>query len=676
MGRGKRPARKRLYLENVTVGKALEVALHVLDGSDVECPLPAEEVPVVEALARVTARPVFARLSSPHYPSAAMDGVAVRARDTYAASEVSPVYLEEGRQAVQVNTGEPLPAGYDAVIMTEDLHPTGDGRLEITAPAVPWQHVRGIGEDIVATELLLPENHRLRPWDLGALVAAGITAVPVRRRPRVAIIPTGDELVALPGTGSGGGEKGRGGTGEEREDEKLEALRPGSIVEYNSLVLSALVTEAGGEPVRYPIVPDAPGAIRGAVERALSEADLVLLNAGSSAGTADYGATVIEDLGEVLVHGVAMRPGKPVIIGRARGKPVFGLPGYPVSAVLAFELFVAPLLARLQGTLSPRRPVVRAALSRRVASPMGTEEFLRVAAGRVGGRMVAIPLARGAGVLTSLVRAHGLVRIPALSQGIGEGEEIEVELFCDPQEVENTLLAVGSHDLVLDLLATHLRRLQPPVVLSSANVGSLGGLMAVRRGEAHLAGSHLLDEQTGDYNLSYVRRYVPGRRVVLVTLAHRQQGLMVAPGNPRGLQGIQDLARDDVAFVNRQRGAGTRILLDFLLRQEGLSARDIRGYDREEYTHTAVAAAVAGGTADAGLGILAAARALGLDFVPVTEERYELVIPAEHYEHQGVQRLLEVIRSPAFQDEVLAMGGYDIRETGRERWVEEGGREA
>jgi molybdopterin molybdotransferase/putative molybdopterin biosynthesis protein len=606
-------------------------------------PLAGEDVVVEDALGRVTAEPVFARVSVPHYHAAAMDGIAVRAADTIGASESAPLTLRLNDQATWVDTGDPLPPETNAVIMAEQVQEVGADRLEILASVAPWQHVRPMGEDLVATELVLPENHALTAIDLGAVIAAGHTCVRVRRRPRIAILPTGSELV-----------------------EPGQPLRPGDIVDFNSIVLASQVREWGGAPTRLPIVPDDRAQILERVRTALEEHDAVVINAGSSAGSEDYTAPIVSELGELLVHGVAIRPGHPVVLGvAANGKPLLGIPGYPVSAILASELFVRPLVYRLQGLAVPERVTVKATMTRKLLSPMGEEEYVRVKLGQVGERLMAAPLSRGAGVIMSMVRADGIARIARFSEGVHAGAEVDVELFRRFDEVRRTVIAIGSHDLALDLLSNALARRTPGASLASANVGSLGGLLALARDEAHLAGSHLLDEATGEYNVSYLRQHLAGRAVVLVHLAGREQGLIVPSGNPLGITQLADLARSDVLFVNRQRGSGTRVLLDYQLRHLGLSAADIAGYEREEYTHLAVAADVASGAADTGLAILAAARALDLDFVPLFSEQYQLVIPRHHYESPLLEPALAILRSPDFAAQVAALGGYDVTNMGQ-----------
>ncbi len=642
---------RNVYLHDVALDEALTAWYAALAELGLLGPRGVETIPVAHARGRVTAQPVWAKISSPHYHAAAMDGYAVRAESTHGATETSPKRLAIGTAAIPVDTGDPLPAAMNAVIMIEDTHLIQDdgAQIEILAATAPWRHVRAMGEDMVATELVLPANHRLRPQDLGAIAGSGHAEVAVYRRPRVAIQPTGTELVA-PGTD----------------------LKPGDIIEYNSIMLGAQAEEAGCIVTRLPIVADKYDAIRAAVAVALETHDMVAINAGSSAGSEDYTAAIVRELGELQVHGIAIRPGHPVILGTATshgvGKALVGIPGYPVSAAVTFDRIVVPLLYRWQGMQPPVRPQMAATLTRKTLSPMGEDEFMRVAVGQVGERVVATPLGRGAGVIMSLVKADGIVTIPRFSEGHNANETVDVELLQPPALISNSIVAIGSHDLTLDLLADDLRQHHPALRLASAHVGSLSGLLALQRGEAHFAGSHLLDEETGQYNVDYIARLLTphGIKVVVLGFVQREQGLIVAKGNPKGLTGLDDLLRDDVAFINRQRGAGTRVLLDYELKRRALNPRAIQGYERQEYTHLAVAAAVQSGAADCGLGILGAARALGLDFVPLLQERYDLVIPIEHYESTLLAPLLEIIRQRelGFAQRVEALGGYDTSQMG------------
>jgi putative molybdopterin biosynthesis protein len=617
------------FFRDVPAGEALARWLESLEGRRLD----VVEVALAAALGRVTAAPVWALRSSPAFDASAMDGIAVRSADTLGATETSPRSLPA--HAV-VDTGDPLPEGFDAVVMREHVH-WADGAPEVRSAAAPWQHVRTIGEDVSATELLLPEGHRLRAVDLAAAAAAGHVAVEVRRAPRVVVIPTGDEIVPLGSDPA-----------------------PGQLLDTNGLMLVAQATEAGCEASAAGIVPDDPERIADAVRAAAPAADLVVIIAGSSRGRDDHTAAVVERAGRLLVHGVAVKPGHPVVLGEVAGTPVLGAPGYPVSAALTFELFALPLLAALEGAAPVRRPRATARLARRLASSMGSDDWIRVRLGRVGGALVATPLPRGAGVLTSLVRADGLLLVPSALEGFDAGDEVEVRLLRDLDAVERTIVSIGSHDPVLDLAASMLRARDPLLTLVSGPVGSLGGLVALREGLCHVAGCHLLDPATGEYTLPWIERVMPGREVDVVRLVHREQGLIVAPGNPLGLRGLEDLAR--VRYVNRQRGAGTRVLLDHELGRLGLAPEAIDGYTREEPTHLAVAAAVAAGRVDTGLGVMSAARAFGLGFVPVAREPFDLVMAAGE---PAVAPLLALLADDAFKAAVQALGGYSTAETGR-----------
>lgn len=659
-----------VYLYDIPLAEArlrLEAALHVIGRDGL---LESEQIPLDErAAGRVLAEALWAKISSPHYHAAAMDGFAIRAEDTRGARPNAPVRLARnpgpsgqaagGMGIAQVvDTGDALPEWANAVIPIEEvelLAPDGEldqsqdrfasGWLQVRAARIPWQHVRPLGEDMVVGQLVLPAGQILRPVDLGAAAACGHSSLRVARQPKVAILPTGSELVPVG-----------------------QAPQPGEIIEFNSLVLAAQVATWGGQAQRFAALPDDFERIRQQVEQVASEFDLILLLAGSSAGSEDYSARVVESTGKLLVHGVAIRPGHPVILGVVGRAVVIGVPGYPVSAALTGEIFVEPLLARWTGRPSLELETVQARLTRKITSPAGDEDYLRVAVGQVGEQLLAAPLPHGAGVISSLARADGLVILPSGEQGLAAGDPVRVHLYRGKNQLSRTILVTGSHDMALDILAQFLafQVHQPDDSrrLVSSNVGSLGGLVALKRGEAHLAGSHLLDPASGEYNLSYIRQTLPGRSVCLVLLAGRSQGLIVRRGNPLSIESLEDLARKDVRLINRQRGAGTRVLLDYHLGLVGIPAEQIQGYEQEEYTHLAVAAAVASGRADAGLGIAAAAQALELEFIPLYQEPYQLVIPAEHYESKLLAPLLAMLVESNFRQAVAALPGYAVSHMG------------
>ncbi len=634
--------KRNIYLEMTPLAQARALFLEKFSDYQV---LGTESVPVSDAVGHILAKPVFARTSSPGYHAAAMDGVAVRAKETFGAAEGQPKVLSIGKNAFYVNTGHILPDGCDAVIMIEYVITGDDGQIEIEAPAFPWQHVRKMGEDIVATQLLFPQNHLVTPYCVGALLSGGVFHVSVRKRPHVTIIPTGKELVDPV-----------------RESERLEA---GKVYECNSYMLGKIAESAGASYERKNTLNDDLSLIKATVKEAVEgSADIIIIIGGSSAGSEDYAKQALLDLGEIWVHGVTMMPGKPVILGRIQSKPVVGIPGYPVSAAIAFEQLVSPLIHRMLGHSEPARPSVTVVPTRKITSRLGLEEFVRVKLGKVGDRIVASPLPRGAGTITSLTQADGIIRIPSHSEGITQNVPVNAELLRPLTTVQNTIVVVGSHDNALDILADELKAEHGNLTLSSSHVGSLGGLMAVKNRGCHLAGSHLLDTSDGSYNVSYIKKYLPETKVCLVTLLFRDQGLIIAKGNPKQIKGVEDLGRENVRFVNRQAGSGTRILLDYKLSAAGIDPACIAGYENEEYTHMSVAVAVLGGVADVGLGIFAAARALDLDFIPVVTERYDLVIPEEHMETRPFQRLLETIQSKNFKARVETLGGYHMEETG------------
>jgi putative molybdopterin biosynthesis protein len=636
-------ARKR-YLKKTPLKEARELFLAIVDRGR----LATEEIAVGDALDRITADPVFAKISSPHYHASAMDGICVRAEDTFGATEFVGKQLRltnsesPGAGAFQyVDTGNALPNWANAVVMIEKVRQIDSTTVEIFESVAPWNHVRLVGEDVVATELLLPRWHRLRPYDLGALLAAGHTSVRVKARPKVGIIPTGDELI-----------------------EPGEETKPGAVIDFNSTMLAAFVREWGGEPIRYPRAKDDSVVLSAALQRAADECDLVTIIAGSSAGEHDFTADVVAEAGELLAHGIDVMPGKPAVLGSALGKAVLGVPGYPVSAIVIAREILRPALEKFLAVSAPSYPTVRAVVPKKIASHLGLEEFIRVTVGRVGDKLVAVPLARGAGVITTMVHADGLMRIPALIEGLNAGEEAEVELLRPIADVENTILCTGSHDLAVGVLEDQLKLHHPELKIAATNVGSLGGLLAMERGENHIAGTHLLDPDTGVYNIPDIHRTIPKVGLVLVHLAQREQGLLVARDNPKSITSLRDLARPGVRFVNRQPGSGTRVLLDYELKKLAIDPATIDGYDHEEFTHMSVGVAVASGLADAGLGVRAAANALCLDFIPVASEEYDLLIRRSFFESERGAQLQQIICSDRFKHAVNALGGYEAARAG------------
>lgn len=598
-----------------------------------------EIIDVKNSLNRVTKDAIYAKRCSPLFNSAAMDGIAVCAEKTKGASEKSPVTLLLGEDYIDIDTGDLITEPFDAVIMAEDLIEIEEGRVNILEPAIPWQHIRPIGEDIVAGEMILASRHKIRPFDIGVLLSAGIIEIEVIKKPVIAIYPTGTEMI---------------------EPEQIP--QKGEIIESNSQMFANMVCEAGGKAIRFAPIPDDYDLIKKKISDTIKNYDMVIINAGSSAGREDYTVDVLRELGQVLIHGIAIKPGKPVILAIVDNKPVIGLPGYPVSAYIGFENFVLPVLSYLMDSTQTHSKKIEAIISKRIVSSLKYTEYIRVKVGRVDDRLVASPLARGAGAAMSLVRADGFCVIRQNQEGVEAGEKVIVELYREIEEIERTLVLIGSHDLVLDVLADMMPNCYKNLFLSSTHVGSIGGLMALLRGEAHIAPVHLLDEDTGEYNISYLHR-VCRTPVALIKGVGRIQGLMIQKGNPQNIKGFSDLM--NCSYINRQRGSGTRILLDYKLKKLNINYKWINGYDREAATHMAVAAAVSSGSADAGMGILSAARAMNLDFIEVCTEEYDFAIPIKFLELYSVKAFINTIQSNTFKNKLLELGGYSLKDVGK-----------
>ncbi len=605
-----------------------------------------EEVGLDECLGRVLATDVIAGVDVPPFDRASMDGYAVLASDTFYADEESPVELEvlgyvkagdsstheisPGR-CMGIATGAPMPVGANAVVMVEYTEQEGD-KVRIYKPVAPGENVMPAGSDIMRGELVLRAGTRLSPREVGVLAALGMARVLVYARPKVGIISTGDE-VSEPG----------------------KPLSFGRIYDANAYAIAQAVRECGGAPELLGIARDSEEDLRGYLERALGTCDVVITTGGTSAGVGDLCYRVIDTLGSpgVIVHGVAIKPGKPTVIGVVDGKPVFGLPGYPTSAMVTFQVFVAPLLRRLSGLQEPERRRVKARTAMRFYSAGGRYEYrlVNLVRGADGG-YTAYPMLTGSGAITTFAEADGYIEIPEHVEMLGEGEEHEVVLLGETLQLAD-LTIIGSHCIGVDMLLSMLReRIKPKVI----NVGSSGGLAAVRRGESDISGMHLVDEATGEYNLPFIRRLGLEDRVYLVRGYFREQGIVVQKGNPRGISGVEDLL-EDVRFINRNPGSGTRVLLDLelgkLAEERGVELREltarITGYEIEAKSHSAVAAAVAHGRADAGIAIRTVAEQYGLDFIPLREEEYDFAIPKEKIEKREVQDFLSALRSSEFR---------------------------
>lgn len=616
------------YIDNINIEEAKEKYYEKLKFQK-----EVEEIRVIDGVGRITSDPIYARISSPHYNAAAMDGIAVKSKSTDGASDIRPMSLKVDEDFIYVNTGNQIFEPYDAVIMIEDVLEVSESEVQIIKAAYPWQHIRQIGEDIVATEMIIPSKHKVRPMDLGALLSGGVEKIQVYRKPRVGIIPTGSEII-----------------------EDMSKLKDGKIMDSNSRVFEAYIRQLGGSPRRFSPVEDDYELLKDNIKKAVKGNDIVLINAGSSAGTKDFTVKLIRELGEVVIHGVAMKPGKPTILGIIDGKPVIGVPGFPVSSYIAFEEFIKPLIGKFID-YSYDEELVTAKLSKRMVSSLKSKEFVRVSLGEVDGKITATPISSGAGVTMSLVRADGIGIIPRNIEGMEIGEDIVVRLFNPLNRVKNKLITIGSHDLIIDIISDIME-------LSSTHVGSMGGILAVKRNECHIAPIHLLDMESGEYNISYVKKYFPDEKMVLIKGVQRKQGFIVEKGNPHNIREFKDLFKDNIVYANRQRGAGTRLLLDYHLEKEGIDPEKIRGYQRELTTHMAVASAVRTGTANVGLGVYSASQAMDLDFVEVADEDYDFLIPYKMLSDKRIKEFLKILKSEKFKSRVKSLGGYGFKDTG------------
>lgn len=627
------------YLTNTPLDEAVKVFLSSLKKAGMKSK--TEEIDVRHSLGRVSACAVYAKRCSPHYCASAMDGVALKAEITFGANEATPVTLSSS-DYIPVDTGDELPQGCDSVVMIENVIEQGGGKISLYSPAVPWQNVRQIGEDICMGDMIIPSFTKITPSVIGALLAGGVFTAQVIKKPVFAIIPTGDEIVAA-----------------EQE------LSGGDIPEFNSAIFSAMLEEWGALTVIYPIVSDRRDCIEAAIKKAALECDGIIVIAGSSAGREDYTFSALENVGTAVLHGIAIKPGKPAILGNVGSAPFIGIPGYPVSGIIVMEEIVRPVVSILTCLPGENAEVVRAKVSRKINSSLKYREYIRTRLCIVEKNTVAVPMNRGAGIVTGFAKASGIITVAQDSEGVEEGSSTQVRLLRPLSEIESSVCVIGSHDPILDEISDLLKRRHLNLNVVSAHVGSMGGIMALVRKEAHLCGIHLLDESDGVYNISYIKKYFPQGGVVLIRGVGRLQGIMVGQGNPKKIAGLKDIAQRKLSYINRQKGSGTRILLDYLLKTSEISSDDICGYLREEYTHTGVAAIIAKGSADAGLGIYSAARIYNLDFIPLWNEEYDFLVSESAVEQENVKRFLEILKSGELKQRLEKMGGYTFNGIGR-----------
>ncbi|MDD1691435.1 MAG: molybdopterin biosynthesis protein [Methanoregula sp.] len=607
--------------------RSLDEALTLLRDS-FTIPRYTEKIPVVQAVGRVVAEPVFATYSVPEVSISAMDGIAVRSRDTIGASDRNPITLEHH---ARVNTGNVIPPEFDAVIMIEDVWEAGSS-FQIRRAAAPWQHIRPAGEDIKENKLVLPRGHVIRPFDIGALVTYGITTIEVLSV-RVGIIPTGSELVP-PGV----------------------RPKPGQVVESNTVMAQVFLSQMGAHCTRLPIVQDEPDLIREAMRKAVRENDLVLISAGSSAGTRDFTESVIRSLGELVFHGVAVKPGKPVMLGKVEGKPVLGLPGYPLAAQTVLREFAAPLLESWGFAPAPRYPVT-ARLAQAITSDPGFDEFVPLFVGRIGTTLYGMPHGKGGFAQMATVKSNGYTHIPAPVEGYEAGTELEVLLTTDIGSIERTLFFTGTLDPALEELANLAH--DNGLFIHATNPGNIAGFLALGSNTCHAAPLVLPAQPLPGIYLPLMRP-LDTDDMAFIHIATIEMGIASRDG-----LGVADLTH--ARFINTRRETPSRMVLDSLLTAEGIDPSQVNGYPQEVHGPPAVAVAIKNGFADAGMCTSGIASANGLRFVPVAHEDYELAVRMEMLTDSRIKMLIGLIRSPAYQTLLEKTGGYATEKTGRVR---------
>ncbi|ERT69139.1 hypothetical protein HMPREF0202_00947 [Cetobacterium somerae ATCC BAA-474] len=622
-------SKRNIYIDNIDVELALEKYF-----SEISFDFKSEKISVLDSVGRVTYKAVYANYCSPTYAASAMDGIFLFSEKIKEATEVTPVYLNEN-DFKYVNTGNPLDLSLgDCVVMIEELIELEDGNFKSIKNAKPWQHIRPIGEDIVAGEMLIKSNHKILPQDLGALITGGIKEIEVYKKPMVAIIPTGDEVI----------------------DIFKEEFKEKSVIDCNSYIFSAQIKEWGGIPHIQEKLKDNYNEMKKKLKELSKNYDVLVVNAGSSAGSKDYTKNVIEEIGEVIIHGVAIKPGKPTILGKINGKPVIGIPGYPVSAYLAMDIFMKPLLEKMTNIFNVEN-FIEGKLGKSIVSSLKHKELVRVTLHKNKDEYIVMPLARGAGITTSLSKADGILEISKSVEGIGLGERVKVRLLKPLKEIDNNLVSIGSHDIVMDLIGDSIK-------LCSTHVGSFGGILAIKQRNTDIAPIHMLDEESGEYNISFIKKYFPSEDMMLVKGVERIQGLIVQKGNPLNLKEIKDILEKNIKFVNRQRGSGTRILLDYWLKDENLDYINLKGYDYEVATHLDVAMAIKNGTAEAGLGIMEAAKIADLDFIPLAKEEYDFLINPEIKNSEKIKEFIKFLKSDFLKKKIESLDGYSLNKPG------------
>ena len=631
-------SKRNYYLDDIPLEEAIEKYFNAL--KKYFSKTPDELIDVTKANNRITSKPVFAKVSSPNFNLAAMDGISIDHKNTVGATETSPKTIKI-KDFDWIDTGDPINDNHDAVIMIEDISKISNNEIKIFSSVSSMHNVREIGEDLIQSEMIIPENTKINHFDIGVCLAGGIKEIKVKKNINSKFIPTGNELINLG-----------------------EQSTKGNLIEFNSYVINGLLNNIGVNTETSPIIKDNKELIKNEISNSIKKYDLVIVSAGSSAGSEDYTKEIISELGEVIVHGVSIKPGHPVILGKINDKPVIGLPGYPISAILINELIIKPLIEKKINHKIHNNNQIKAKLTRKLNSSIGEDEFVRASVGKINSEYIAVPLPGGAGVISSIQKANCLIKIPKNIEGFQKNEQINVLPLVDINDIDNTIICSGSHDLVLDLLKSFLLKKGLGYKMAINPIGSLGGLLAIDQNLCHFSGTHIFDPKTNQYNLPFINKFVKNNKVKTINLVDRIQGIIIPKTNPKNIKGIEDLNNPELVFVNRQKGSGTRILFDHLLEKSNINSQKINGYDNEKNSHLAVSYTIHSKNADLGLGIMSSAVAYDLEFIPLKEESFDLVIPETVLNEEYMQIILEIIRSSEFKKNIESIGGYNTNKTG------------
>ncbi len=586
---------------------------------------------------KVLSKSIYSKNSQPFYNQSAMDGIAVIVENIDDVYEDNPQVLEINKDYVYVDTGDHIYNPYNAVIMIEDIVELDDNRVKINSKPTMWQHVRNVGEDFAFKELLFTKGHIIRDIDIPLLIGAGYSDVHVYKPLSSNIIPTGDEIVS-----------------------NHSDLMVNKILDTNSHMFSAMLKEYSDTTI-HGVVKDDLETLKTTVLASTKEHDITVIGAGSSAGRDDYSYTAIKELGRVLFHGVAIKPGKPVCIGIVNKKLVICIPGYPVSAYFVIKKLLIPLIKSITHRPSDLTNTIKATLTSTIYSSLQYEEFVRVKLGKINNKIVATPLKRGAGILSSISQADGILTIPKSLEGYNSSSIVDVELLNN-SNLNNSLVAIGSHDVTVDIIKEQLQLNN--ITLSSTHLGSMGGIFSLLKEECHIAPIHLLDEQTGEYNVSFINKYFKDKEMVLIKGIKRKQGLIHKKDTKFSINTIKDIASNDLLFINRQRGSGTRILLDYLLSTESIDKEAIKGYNIEMNTHSMLANSIANGYGDVALSIQSVANAYDLEFKFIANEDYDFLIYKDSLQLDIIKSFIKVLKSETFKNKVLEYGGYEVDNIG------------